>query len=264
MQQGDIEGPRGRLHFARSGRAHAPSLLLLHPLGADLGVWEPVLADLERFFAVLRVDLPGHGDSPAATVPQAEVSIGDFVADVLAVCDALGIRRTHCCGISLGGAIALDLALAWPDRLHRLVLANTAPRFPDTEAWQSRIALVRAQGMTPIVEAMPQRWFSREFLAREPAGIEALARRMQRTCTRSYIEACQALQGFDRLEALAQLRVPTLVLAGATDEVTPVEHIEAWYPQIAGADLRVLDAGHLAVMEQPADFAAALIDFLRE
>ena len=61
MRKGEIAGHRGSLHYALSGRVHAPTLVLLHPLGADLSVFDPVLPELERFFAVLRIDLAGHG-----------------------------------------------------------------------------------------------------------------------------------------------------------------------------------------------------------
>lgn len=260
MRKGEIAGPRGSLHYALSGRAHAPTLVLLHPLGADLAVFEPVLPELERFFAVLRIDLAGHGGSRASAATR----IAELAGDVLAVGDALGVRRAHFCGISLGGAIALEIASAHPARVQRLVLANTAPCFPDAESWDQRIRTVREQGMSPVSEAMPARWFTPEFRAQHGELIEALATRMRQVKADAYTGACEALKIFDRSDALSQLRLPVLVLAGARDGVTTAEQAERWSAQIPGADFIVLDAGHLAVMEQPTDFAAALIDFLRE
>ncbi len=260
MRKGEIAGPRGSLHYALSGRVHAPTLVLLHPLGADLSVFDPVLPELERFFAVLRIDLAGHGGSRSSGA----ASMAEFAVDVLAVCDALGIQRAHVCGISLGGAIALELASAHSARVRRLVLANTAPSFPDAESWDQRISAVREQGMSPVTEAMPARWFTPEFRAQHGELIEALATRMRQVKPDAYAAACEALKVFDGRETLSQLRLPVLVLAGARDGVTTAEQAESWSQQIPGADVVVLDAGHLAVMEQPADFAAALIDFLRE
>jgi 3-oxoadipate enol-lactonase len=276
MRTGEIVGPRGPIHYAFSGRLHAPVLVLLHPLGADLTVWEPVQADLERFFALLRIDLPGHGDSrpmvrspeivrsPGVARSSACCGVADLASEVLRVCDALNVMRAHVCGISLGGAIGLELALTHPQRVHRLVLANTAPCFPDTAAWEQRMASVRAEGMAPIIEAMPARWFTPEFRADRAADIEALAQRMRATEPQGYLDACEALKSFDCRERLAEIACSVLVIAGARDLVTPVEQTEGWFGQIPGADLAVLDAGHLAVMEQPGDFAALLIDFLRE
>lgn len=260
MRKGEVAGPRGALHYALSGRTHAPTLVLLHPLGADLDVFDPVLPELERFFGVLRIDLAGHGGSRASGA----ASMAEFATDILAVCDSLGIQRAHYCGISLGGAIALELASAHPARVQRLVLANTAPSFPDAEGWDQRIRTVREQGLNPIIEAMPSRWFTTEFRAQQGELIEGVATRMRQVQPGAYVAACEALKVFDRSDTLTRLQPPVLVLAGARDAVTTVEQTESWSAQIPGADVVVLDAGHLAVMEQPADFAAALIDFLRE
>lgn len=191
-------------------------------------------------------------------------SMTDFADEVLAVCDALEVTRAHVCGISLGGAIGLQLALAQPQRVRRLVLANTAPVFPDASAWDQRIAQVRAAGMGAITEAMPARWFTPEFRADHAPEIEALAERMRVTEVEGYVEACEALKIFDCRAQLSQITPPVLVIAGARDVVTPAEAAQSWFGEIPGADLAVLDAGHLAVMEQPDDFAALLIDFLRE
>lgn len=270
MQRGEITGPQGPLHYALSGRLHAPSVVLLHPLGADLSVWDEVLPELERFFAVLRLDLRGHGGSrllsaePSTSPSRSDISMADYASDVLLVCDALGIERAHLCGISLGGAIALELALTAPERVQRLVLANTAPHFPDADTWDERMRLVREQGMTAIAEAMPQRWFTPDCQAQHPERIEALAKRIRETSPAGYVQACAALKIFDRRQDLATLRVPTRVLAGARDGATRVEDAEQWSQQISGADLWVLDASHLAVVEQPEDFAAALLDFWRD
>lgn len=270
MRQGKIDGPRGPIHYAFSGRLHAPTLVLLHPLGADLGVWEAVRAELERFYAVLRIDLPGHGGSQpmAVSAPDAKrghpIEMAQFATEVLAVCNALGVLRAHFCGISLGGAIALEIALTHPSRVHRLVLANTAPYFPDPGSWDQRIRMVTEGGLAPVIEAMPGRWFTAEFNREHALEIEALGERMRRTELPGYLAACQALKIFDCRAGLAGLALPVLVIAGARDVVTPVEQIEEWSGHIRGADLLVLDAGHLAVMEQPSDFSSALIDFLRE
>ena len=270
MQRGEITGPQGPLHYAFSGRLHAPSVVLLHPLGADHSVWDEVLPELERFFAVLRLDLRGHGGSrllradPSTSEALSDISLADYASDVCLVCDALGIERAHLCGISLGGAIALELALTTPERVQRLVLANTAPYFPDGDMWDQRIQRVREQGMSAIAQAMPERWFTPDYRAQHAERIEALAKRMLQTSPAGYTQACAALKIFDRRQDLAALTVPTRVLAGARDEATRVEDAEQWSQQIPGADLWILDASHLAVMEQPEDFAAALLDFWRD
>lgn len=148
MQIGELERGGGRLKFAVSGRIHAPTLVLLHPLGADREVWRPQLSTFEQFFHVVRPDLRGHGES---SVPGSELyarSIVDDVDDVLAILDQLHVDRAHWCGLALGGAIALQAAISHPKRVHRLVLANTSAEFGSTDL---RAGLGSVQAATLVI-----------------------------------------------------------------------------------------------------------------
>jgi 3-oxoadipate enol-lactonase len=260
----DVERGAARLRCTVSGRNHGAPLVLLHPLGADSGVWQPQLAELELRFRVVRIDARGHGGSTLPEGPPAPCTMADLLDDALAALDALDIARAHWCGLSLGGAIALQAAVTAPQRVRRLVLADTAASFTPRERWDERIAAVLAGGMAPLVEPILQRWFTAPFIAAAPADIEPVRAMLRATQPRGYAEACDALRGFDLTARLGEVRAPTLVIAGAQDVSTPPERAEELADGIEGAALEVLDCAHLANVEQAADFTSALVRFLAD
>lgn len=264
MLAGSIERPSGRLHYEVSGRNHAPTLVLLHPLGSSLGVWDPQMPLFEQFFRVVRFDARGHGKSTLAAGSEASCTLIDLAADAIEILDALHIERAHWCGMSLGGAVALQAAIHSPERVQRLVLANTAAHFPPPSMWDERRAVVLGQGLAPLIEAVPQRWFTAAFRAAQPERVEAVLELMRRTQPAGYAAACTALRDADLRSALTGVRAPTLVIAGAQDSATPLERAEELCESISGADLLVLDAAHLSNVEQAEDFSRAVIDFLRD
>jgi len=264
MLAGSIERPVGRLHYEVSGRNHAPTLVLLHPLGASLGVWDLQMPQFEQFFRVLRFDTRGHGKSTLAGSGEIEFTIGDLAADVIEILDALHIERAHWCGMSLGGVVALQAAINFPARVQRLVLANTAAHFPTPSMWDERRAVALGQGLAPLIEAVPQRWFTAAFRAVQPERVESILELMRRAQPAGYAAACTALRDTDLRGSLTSVRAPTLVIAGAQDAATPLERAEELCESISGADLLVLDAAHLSNVEQAEDFSRAVIDFLRD
>lgn len=264
MQVGELERPDGWLHYTVSGRNHAPVLVLLHPLGASGEIWRAQLPVFEQFFRVIRIDLHGQGDSKLATGAFSPQRIERYLDDVLAVLDSLDIERAHWCGLSLGGAIAIAAAARYPRRVLRLVLANTAASFPPAALWDERIATALGPGMDALLEAIPARWLGADFRARHPEALEALDLQLRKTSARGYAEACSALRELALEPELAAIHAPTLVIAGASDLSTPIERAEALVAGIEGADLLVLDAGHLSNVEQAEEFTTAVADFLRD
>jgi 3-oxoadipate enol-lactonase len=264
---GGIDRPQGRSHYAVSGRNHGPALLLLHPLGASLGVWQPQLADFELRFRVIRVDTRGHGGSvmdDGAGGAEPPCTMIDLLDDVLAVLDALDVARAHWCGVSLGGAIALQAAISRPARVHKLVLADTAASFPPREIWEQRIAAVRSQGMGPLAEGLGARWFSAAFAAASPTAVEDVQTVFRAVQARGYAQCCSALRDFDVTGSLGDVRAPTLVIGAAQDMAMPPERAQELCDGIPGADLVMLDSGHLSNVEQADEFTEAVSGFLRD
>ncbi len=278
-RSGFVERDGARLHYLLSGRRHAPTVLMLHALGSDATAWQTQLPALERAFRVLRIDTRGHGRSDyldgasGAAAAVAHRGIGDYAADVVAVLDALRVERAHWCGVSMGGMVAMWAASRTPanpgeaslsQRVGRLVLANTSAHMGPHEVWDARIETVRREGLAPIAATVGERWFGAQFRAASPEAIEAAARRIRDTSPRGYVEACIAIRDMDQRPTLGAVTAPTLVIAGTQDVATPIEHAEYLVEHIRGADLVVLDAGHMAAIEQAEEFTAILMDFLRE
>jgi 3-oxoadipate enol-lactonase len=264
VQTGFVEREGFRLHYAMSGRNHAPPLLLLHPLGASMDVWAPQLPQLDPYFRVIRYDVRGHGKSELPEGPPSPRTMADYADDALAVLDAARAPRAHWVGLSLGGQTAMVAATAHAGRVRRLVLANTGPYLPPASNWDDRIATALSKGMGPIAEAVPGRWFTAALRERDPELVAKTIEMVRGTQPRGYAEACGALRDADLRELLPAIVAPTLVIAGAQDMATPVEHAEAMNAAIPGSDLLVLDAAHLSNVEQPEDFGRALVDFLRD
>ncbi|MFD7924138.1 4-carboxymuconolactone decarboxylase [Streptomyces sp. NPDC059740] len=222
-------------------------------LGASLGttwhMWDRQVPELARQWRVVRFDLPGHGGSPA--YPAA--SVAELADRLLATLDELGIDRFGYAGCSLGAAVGLQLALTRPRRVTSLALVSASPRNGTADAWRQRGVVVRTNGLDPIARTAPERWFTPVFAGAQPAIVEWAVEMVRTTDPGCYIAACEALAAFDVRSELGQVQVPTLVVAGADDHLTPTTDARALVAGIPDAGLALVPAAsHLAPVEQPA------------
>ncbi len=247
-----------KTHYELSGNREAV-LMFSNSLGTDFSMWDPQLPEVEKQFRILRYDTRGHGKS---SVIPADYTIEQLGRDVLALLDALHIDRVHFCGLSMGGMIGIWLGIHAPVRLHRLVLCNTAARIGSIEMWNARIATVRKEGMKPVAAAVIERWFTPGF-RREAPGKVARARRMfENTSPGGYAACCAAMRDMDQRPAVSQIKVPTLVIYGASDAVIPLPDAHFLTQQIEGAQELELAAAHLSNVEQAEAFTRALRNFI--
>ena len=243
-----------------------PLLVLLPSLGTTTALWDGVVAALRADprtagLRILRIDLPGHGASPGAAAP---FTIAELAEGVLAVVDEAGGGSFHVAGVSLGGAAALELAVAHPDRILGLVLSCSGARIGTPDGWAERAASVRASGTASLVTGSAARWFAPGFLDRDAggSGARALAALVD-IDDESYACCTEALAGFDRTGDLAALATPTLAISGEHDVVTTPASMEDLADDIAGARHVALDgASHLAVLEEPASAAELIAEHL--
>jgi 3-oxoadipate enol-lactonase len=258
VAEGRVGGDAG-LVFRDQGPRQAPALLLSHSLGTTMDLWQGQVDTWSRFFRVIRYDTRGHGRSHA---PPGEHSLERLGRDALTVLDAVGVPRAHVCGLSLGGLTAMWLASQAPQRVDRLVLANTAARIGTAAGWEQRMRDVRALGMEAIAESgLRERWFSPAFDLGSPTA--AATRAMLAACPpEGYLGGCAALRDADLDGALAGIAAPTLVVVGSHDRVTPPAQGEVLRDRIPGARLVALEAAHLSCLEQPEAFTAAVLEFL--
>lgn len=255
----EIDG--AQLAYRVDGReAEAPAVVLLHSLGTDLRMWEPQARALASRFRVVRYDCRGHGASDVAAEP---VTIERLGGDVLALLDHLEIERAHLCGISLGGLTALWLAVHHPERVDRVVLANTGARLGSAESWEARARAVERGGMSAIRDAVLARWVGEEFRAAHPDVAPSLGEMLDHTPVAGYVAACRALRDADLRADAHAVRVPTLIVAGEKDESTPPALGEALHAAITGSTFALLPgAAHLSNVEWPDEFTAIVTRFL--
>lgn len=239
-----------------------PWLTFVHQLGGDLSVWDQLAGHFRHQYTVMRYDVRGHGMSAISPGP---FTLADLADDLNALLDALGASNTHLVGISMGGMVAQQFALAHPSRLSSLTLADTSSRTPpDARAmWDQRAARVRHDGTEALANATLDRWLTADFRRRHPEAVEQICEVLLRTSAQGYAMACEAIRDFDVHERLDNLRVRTLAVAGRHDTGTPPAATKAIADAIEGARFELLDAAHLAPVEASQRFAALLETFLR-
>lgn len=248
-----------RLYWKLDGSAGKPPLVLLHSIGTDMSLWDQVVPLLERDFRTLRIDTRGHGASDAL---GGDYTMAMLAADTLAILDDAGIGEAAMVGVSLGGMIAMELALVAPDRVSALALVCTSAEM-DRGAWEERIAKVRADGMAMIAGLAMGRFLDPGFARRHPAVAETLRRELLAMNPAGYAGAGAAIRDMNLIGRIASIETPVLVVSGARDISTPAaEHGARIAAAIDGATSVELDCAHLAPVEAPRALAAALRDFL--
>jgi len=239
-----------------------PWIVLCHALACDLGMWDEQMPRLREHFRVLRFDARGHGSS---SVPAAPYTFDQMARDIEGLLTAFDIDRAHLVGISLGGMVAQEFVLAYPQRVTSLVLCDTTSRYPEgtDKVWLERIAMVRAEGTAPLVEATLERWFTPPFRAARPDVMARIAAMIRNTSREGYIGCGAAVPTIDTTDRLGAIRCPTLVVVGEHDAGTPPAMAQTIQRGIAGAQLTVIEsASHLCNIEQAEAFNDVLLEFL--
>ena len=242
--------------LAEAGGGEATPIIFLHGVGSDKSAWAPQLEHFGTGRRALAFDYPGYGESNPA---PAGTTRDDYAAAMFAALDALGIERAHVCGLSLGGVIAIAMHHAAPERCVSLILADSFAVHPDGQAIYDR-SVAASVSMTELAAA-------RTPVLLAPGASEELHGEVRETMARIDPEAFRigaaAVWLADQSERVQAIQVPTLVLVGAEDTVTPPELSEQLAAMIAGAELHILaGAGHLSNIERPVDFNTAVETFI--
>ncbi|MFW6772807.1 alpha/beta fold hydrolase [Nocardioides sp. CPCC 205120] len=254
-----------------TGAAHREELPLL-VLGPALGtsaatLWRTCAAGLTDAFDVLAWDLPGHGHN--RSVPDEPWDVADLARGVLAVIDDVLAQRGEVggpfayAGVSVGGAVGLQLLLDVPARVDGAVLLSTGARMGTPELWADRVERVRASGTAAVVTAAAERWFAPDFLDRRPSVGSDLLVALQETVDEGYVQVCRAIADLDVRDRLAEVTAPVLAVAGAVDVATPAAHLEEIVAGVRDGRLVVLpDVAHLPPAEAPEAVAALVREHL--
>jgi 3-oxoadipate enol-lactonase len=256
---GTIDTRLGAIGVEEQGDGAAVPIVFLHGVGSDKRVWRPQLDHFGRSRRTLAFDYPGYGESGA----QADASRDDFAAAILAAMNALDVPRAHVCGLSLGGVIAIAMHAAAKNHCVSLILADTFAVHPDGAGIFDRsVAASRTMGMRALAETRVDMLLG----SAATAGLRAeTVETMAAIDPEVYRTGAEAVWLADQRDRVADIQVPTLVLCGKEDKITPPALSEELAASIPGARLELIEAsGHLANAEQPAAFNAALDRFLAE
>jgi 3-oxoadipate enol-lactonase/4-carboxymuconolactone decarboxylase len=256
-----VPGIRCSVVPVRSGAPDAQLIVLGPSLGTASEIWSGVADELSDDYRVLRFDLPGHGFSPPASAP---FSVAELADAVVALVDSVGGGAFHYAGVSLGGAVGLQLALRHQNRLLSLTTLCSGATIGEPDGWRARAAQVRASGTASVVAGSARRWFAPGFLDRDPEGGGAALNKLLDVDDESYALCCEALAGHDVRERLGEIAVRTLCIAGDADEVAPPESSREVADSVQHGSLAVIaDAAHLPMLERPAEVIALILAQVR-
>jgi 3-oxoadipate enol-lactonase len=235
-----------------------PAVLLLHALGLDRRMWDPVLDSLSAGRRVFAYDVRGHGSAAGSPSP---FTMADAAADLFGVLDALGLDRAHIVGLSYGGGIAQAAAVSHPERIASLSLLATTDH--PSGAFEDRARSGETDGMAAQVVPSLTRWFTPGGLAAGGWGVRYAREMVLRGRPADWAAAWRAFKGIDVQGRLAGFAAPVLVLAGEYDASTGPELMSGIAGRIPGSQFRVLPAiPHMQTLERPELAAAALDAFL--
>lgn len=246
-----VDGPDG-----------APWIVLSNSLGSSLGMWDPQIPFLTAKYRVLRYDTRGHGQS---SVPAGPYSLDDLVSDVIGLMNAVGIDQAAWMGLSMGAMTGMGLALNHPDRFSRFVLADGRADAPERfrTMWDERTAKIRQGGTEAIADGTIESWLTEAFRRANPDIAATLRAMVVDTDDTGYIDCALALKELDYLRHLGGVTKPCLYIGGDQDLGASPETMQAMSDATPGAQyVCIAEAKHVANVNQPAAFNAAIASFL--
>jgi 3-oxoadipate enol-lactonase len=256
---GSIATKLGRIGVDQAGGGDAVPIIFLHGVGSDKSVWRPQLEHFGRSRRALAFDYPGYGESEFVEAATHH----DYAASILAAMDALGIEQAHVCGLSLGGVVAMAMHHSAPERCASLIIADSFAVHPEGQGIYDRsVAASRSMTMRELAEA-------RSGLLLGSAATDALREEVIETMATidpaAYRLGAAAVWLADQRHRAAAIRVPTLILVGDEDRITPPALSDELAALISGSRIeRIAAAGHLSNAERPELFNMAVERFLAE
>ena len=240
-----------RVYYTARGQAEGTPVVLIHGAGGNRLLWGSQLRGLSSAQRVVALDLPGHGRSDEPGM----VTIGSYAQVVAEVLGHLGSAAVLV-GHSMGGGVALQLALEWPGLVAGLVLLGTGGRLRVAPSLLAGLQADFPSAVGAITE-----------LAFAPITASTIRKRGEAVLlgagSATLLADFQACDSFDVLARLGEIHFPCLVICGAEDRLTPVKYSESLARGIPGARLQVIpSAGHMAMLEQPAAVSQFILTFV--
>jgi 3-oxoadipate enol-lactonase len=245
------------LGYDSAGTGDATPVVFLHGVGSDKSVWRPQIEYFGEERRAIAFDYPGYGDSDPA--PHGTTR-DDYAAAILSAMTALGVGRAHVCGLSLGGVVAVAMQQLSAESCASLILADTFADHPDGQAIYDR-SVAASENMRALAEARVDVLLAQPA---DPAVRTGVIETMARIDPAAYRIGAEAVWLADQRDRVHDIRVPTFVLCGAEDRVTPPALSTALARLIAGAQIETIErAGHLSNLERPDAFNTSVGAFIR-
>ncbi len=255
----------GDVRLSLVDRGSGLPVLLTHGFPLNHAMWNAQIDVLARQYRVIAPDLRGFGDSD---VTDGVVTMQQMADDLAALLDALQVDRpVVLCGLSMGGYVALAFVQKYAARLAGLVLCDTRAAADAPEAIAGRRVMAEralAEGPDFLVDAMRPKLFAAETLREHPQTVDSFEQMILATDPRGIAAASLGMgRRPDSTDRLAEVRCPTLVVVGSEDPLSPPQEMQAMAAAIDRAQfVEIPGAGHMSPMERPAEFNAALLEFL--
>lgn len=254
------------IHYIDQGPREATPIIFIHAFPLNHTMWEPQLSALSPTYRVIAYDIRGHGESD---IGAGQYTIELFVDDLIVLLDHLKIETAVLCGLSMGGYIALRALERHPERVSAIVLSDTRSEADSDEAKIKRTAtlkLIKEKGVPLFAEGFVKSALAPETFNTHP---ETVHRVKEMVLKNSSIGVCGALLALasrtDTTASLNHIKIPTLILVGEKDQVTPPSDSIAMNEKIKTAHMHVIaHAGHLSNLENPEEFNQRLLSFLSE
>lgn len=251
------------LSYDDVGEGRIP-IVFLHGFPFDKTMWEKQIEFLKTSYRLIACDIRGFGKSKDE---KSLLNMDLFADDLIEFMDKLSIDKAVICGLSMGGFITLNAAKRFPDRFEALILCDTQCIADTAEIKEKRlktIAKIEEEGLTHFNEEFTKSVFHKDSLTHKKELVEELGSVVFANSQHSIIQGLLALAiREDTCDTLEKIRIPTLIICGREDAVTPLEESQYLKEHVLGSTLKIIDdAGHVSNLEQPNEFNEHLVGFL--
>jgi 3-oxoadipate enol-lactonase len=248
-----------QLHYMQEGQG--TDLVLIHGLGGSLRDWDACTPILACHHRVLRWDVRGFGESDK---PQGPYSASLFAHDLAGLLQSCGIPQAHVAGISMGGVVAQRFALDYPHLVRSLTLVSTSSEVGEQAqvAWEKMATVIEQRGFSSSAD-FARRIFAPNFVQTHPQEVEAMVARTAANDPRAYAAAARAIGAYHWTADLHRIQMPTLILQGLEDKLTPPGgsvRLNRGLPR--SRLLMIPDCGHVVPIEKPELFTYSVLAFL--
>jgi len=252
------------LAYSESGNPNARPLVLIHAFPLNRAMWKHQLDGLSNCAHLIAPDTPGFGESPTLSEGP---TMAAYVSAIAGFLDRMKIEKAVFAGCSMGGYILFELLRSYPDRVEGLILCDTRAEADASDARETRmqaIQIVREYGLAPVAQGMIPKLLCPNTLESNPDLVSEIESAILSNQPEGIIHAQQAMSDrTDSVQTLHSIGIPTLILVGESDELTPPDLARSMHEMIRGSRLEILPkAGHLSPLEQPQAANTAIRTFL--